>query len=108
MTPDNALRQASMTAAEYADNALDALTKALNIDTREKEWRKHLAPFASVWAAMVTAAATDFDTAVRCGAVEGYEPLRAALLPVCESLERIHETLGESVEVMREAVEQQS
>lgn len=70
MTPENAMRQAAMTAAEYADRTLDDLLKALDIQRDGKgEWREKVAPFAAVWAAMITASASDFDVAERHGAI---------------------------------------
>jgi hypothetical protein len=72
MTPDNALRQAHMTAHDYASNTVRDLCGILDIDQSEVGWQDQLAPFASVLASMVTAAAMDFDTAMRCGAVDGF------------------------------------
>ncbi len=42
----------------------------VSIDRRDPKWRDQLAPFAPVLAAMITAAATDFDTAMKCGVVD--------------------------------------
>jgi hypothetical protein len=72
MTPDNALRQAHNTAHDYTMHAVSDLCDILNIDRKKEGWREQLAPFATVLAAMVTAVAMDFDTAVGNGAVDGY------------------------------------
>ncbi len=74
MPAGNALRQASMTSHDYAMKALDDLVDMLGIDKKKATWRAQLAPFAPVWAAMIAAAAQDFDTAVRGGIVEGAGP----------------------------------
>ena len=69
MTPETAMRQAWKTAAEYADNTLEQLCLALNIDRRKDpaDWRVELAPFACVWAAMIASATEDFRIAVENG-----------------------------------------
>jgi hypothetical protein len=64
-TPDNALHQAHAAAATYMEHGLRDLCAALDIDRGLKGWQEKLAPFAPVLAAMVTAAATDFETAMR-------------------------------------------
>lgn len=74
LSADNALRQANMTAAEYADHAIENLCKALGIDMTAADWRQQLAPFASVLAAMITAAAADYDTAMRGGVISSASP----------------------------------
>ena len=60
------MRQASMTVHDYALNALRDLCDALDIDRDNPRSRKQLAPFAGVLAAMVTAAAADLGTSMRC------------------------------------------
>jgi hypothetical protein len=70
MTPDNALRQASMTVHDYTMRAVTDLCDLLGIERHEKDWHLELAPFAPVLAAMITAAATDYDTAIRAGVVD--------------------------------------
>src|SRR5262249_40016336 len=69
-----ALRQAHMTAHDYASCAVTNLCQILNIEIGSPKWREQLAPFACVLAAMVTAAAADFDTSSRVGVVEGVGP----------------------------------
>ena len=76
MKPSDAMKQAPMTASEYARDSLEQLCLMLGIDRREKDWQAKLAPFAPVWAAMVRAAASDFETAVSSGAVDGFGPAR--------------------------------
>lgn len=65
----NAVHQATLTVDDYAKFTLKTLCGLLDIDPDEKDFRKELAPFAGVWAAMITAAAQDFDTAVKSGHV---------------------------------------
>lgn len=74
MKPDEAMKQASKTATEYARDSLEQLCQMLGIDRREKEWQTKLTPFAGVWAAMIAAASADFHTAVSGGVVEGSGP----------------------------------
>ncbi len=69
MTGD-AMKQAWMTASDYALHTLDGLCRALDVDQKQNGWQEKLAPFAPVWAAMIKAAAVDFQTAVTNGAVE--------------------------------------
>ena len=63
------------TSSEYAQTALDDLCRILGIKQTDG-WRENLAPFASVCAAMITAAASDFHTAVSSGVVETGAVLR--------------------------------
>ena len=76
MKQSDAMRQAPMTASEYARDSLEQLCRMLDIDRKKKGWQQKLAPFAPVWAAMVKAAAADFETAVSGGAVEGVGPAK--------------------------------
>jgi len=69
ISADEALRQASMTAHDYALCAQINLCKILELEQRDPKLRDKLAPFAVVWAAMIAAAAKDFDTAMREGVV---------------------------------------
>jgi len=73
MTPDNALRQANMTARDYAALARYDLLKMLHVDDDAtlEEVREILKDFAPVWAAMIAAASADFATACRSGVVDG-------------------------------------
>jgi hypothetical protein len=71
ISADEALRQASMTAHDYALCAHINLCKILDLEQRDPKLREKLAPFAVVWAAMIAAAAKDFDTAMREGVVAG-------------------------------------
>ena len=70
MTGDTAMRQAWMTAGDYASNTQDGLLAMLDIDRKTKGWQEKLAPFAPVWAAMIAAAASDFHTTSATGKVE--------------------------------------
>lgn len=49
MKPSDAMKQASMTASEYARDSLEHLCQMLGIDRRGREWQAMLAPFAGVW-----------------------------------------------------------
>jgi hypothetical protein len=69
MSVETAMRQAHKTAEVYARNAVDDLCEILDIDHKKSNWREQLAPFAPVLAAMINAAATDFDTAMRGGRI---------------------------------------
>jgi hypothetical protein len=55
-----------MTAHDYMNQAYYNLMEQLDIELNDKDKLKKLAPFASVWAAMIAAAAADFETAARC------------------------------------------
>jgi hypothetical protein len=57
--------QASMTSATYMRRAVTELCHTLDIDRDSPDWCNRLAPFAGVLAAMVAAAAADFDTGMR-------------------------------------------
>jgi hypothetical protein len=59
------MQQAPMTAAVYMRAAVAELCHTLDISRGKPGWRDQLAPFAGVLAAMVAAAAADFDTAIR-------------------------------------------
>jgi hypothetical protein len=74
MTPEGAMKQASMTSSEYAIQALDRLCQLLEVDRGKKGWQANLAPFAPVWASMIMAATEDFKTACATGAVAGFSP----------------------------------
>jgi len=65
LTAQEAMEQASMTSHDYAMKALYDLCDLLGVKRGSKDWQDRLAPFAPVWAAMITAAATDFDTWAR-------------------------------------------
>jgi hypothetical protein len=71
MSAETAVRQAHMTASDYATFAVRNLCDVLGIDRRANGWRTQLAPFAPVLAAMITAAAKDYDTAMKGGVIEG-------------------------------------
>jgi hypothetical protein len=71
ISADNALRQASMTAHDYTMRAVTDLCDLLGIDRQAIDWHTELIPFAPVLAAMITAAAAGYDTAVRAGVVDG-------------------------------------
>lgn len=70
MEAETAVRQAWKTASEYARCSRDELLLILNMDTNTPDWQAKLAPFASVWAAMIQASATDYDTAAKTGLIE--------------------------------------
>jgi hypothetical protein len=70
ISADSAIRQASMTVHDYTMRAVTDLCDLLGIDRQAIDWHTELIPFASVLAAMITAAAADYDTAVRAGVVE--------------------------------------
>ncbi len=65
------MRKAWKTATEYASSTLESLLGELRISKNDKAWRDELAPFAPVWAAMISAAARDYCTAVDGGVVDG-------------------------------------
>jgi len=67
-----------MTAHDYASHCLDDLMGLLDIERREVGWQEKVVPFAGVWAAMITASTKDFDTAMRCGVVDGVRGVREA------------------------------
>ena len=69
MEAKDAMEQGWMTANVYARRSIDELCHMLDIDCRKPDWRKQLAPFAGVWAAMITAAASDYTTAIEAGVV---------------------------------------
>jgi hypothetical protein len=71
MDADNAVRQAWKTTSEYARCSRDELLLMLNMDMQTPDWQAKLGPFACVWAAMIKAAAKDYDTAARTGVVDG-------------------------------------
>lgn len=71
MEAETAARQAWKTASEYARCSRDELLLMLNMDMQTPDWQAKLAPFACVWAAMIEAAAKDYDTAAKTGAVDG-------------------------------------
>jgi hypothetical protein len=64
-----ALYQAADTAHDYALRSLTAMLKLLEIDRHKAGWQDKLAPFAPVWAAMITAAAQDFATTNEAGVI---------------------------------------
>jgi hypothetical protein len=66
-----ALQQAQMTAHDYTHQAILDLCKFLDIKQSDLDWRKQLAPFAPVLAAMIAVAAQDYDTACHSGVVVG-------------------------------------
>lgn len=72
MNAETAMRQAHATAEEYARASLHALCKMLDISGDDAGLNAKIAPFVPVWVAMIQASVSDFDTAVRCGAVDGY------------------------------------
>jgi hypothetical protein len=65
ITPGELMDQASMTSNVYMRKATIELCHELDIDRRKPDWRAQLAPFAPVLAAMIAAAAADFDTGIR-------------------------------------------
>lgn len=69
MDPEMAMRQAWMTANDYALHTLDSLLDRLSIDQTQPGWQAQLALFAQVWAAMIAAAAQDFETAMSGGII---------------------------------------
>jgi hypothetical protein len=71
LSAENAMRQAHLTARDYAMWSVTDLCEILDIDQREPGWRTALAPFAPVLAGMITAAAMDYDTAAKGGVVNG-------------------------------------
>jgi hypothetical protein len=71
MSGETAMRQAHLTACEYAAYTLKGLCQELGINIGAHGWRDRLAPFAPVWAAMIRAAAQDYDTAARSGFIDG-------------------------------------
>jgi hypothetical protein len=74
LSADSALRQAHMTAHDYAAHAIGNLCELLSIDRRQPDWRKALEPWAPVPAAMIAAAASDFRTSTENGVIEGVGP----------------------------------
>jgi hypothetical protein len=68
----DAMRQATDTSNEYTRNTLTTLLDLLAIDPKASAAAKRdqLAPFACVWAAMIEAAARDYDSAVKSGVVD--------------------------------------
>lgn len=70
MTADELMKQASMTSHDYALKAMHDLSGLLGLDMKRlsnSELLEKLAPFAPVWAAMISAAAQDFDTSISNG-----------------------------------------
>lgn len=97
MTPDEAMRQAAMTAGDYAIDCTDKLCKILGINKSPDGWQQQLAPFAPVLAAMITAAAQDFETSQRHGWVEGS--------PAFEQKERAIQQGGDILDCLRSLVD---
>lgn len=62
--------QGHMTAGVWAAATGKILCKLLDIERGSPKWREQLAPFAGVWAAMITAAAADYATAIAAGVVD--------------------------------------
>lgn len=72
MNPNEAESQATDTAHAYAADAVASLVEILAIDPKGPEpLSVTLAPFASLLAAMVTAASVDYRLSVEIGKVEG-------------------------------------
>jgi hypothetical protein len=63
--------QAAKEPGGYVSQAIGDLCRSLEIDRNKAGWQARLEPFACVLAAMVTASAQDYDTAIRAGAVAG-------------------------------------
>lgn len=89
MTPTTAMRQASMTAEEYARDTLNTLAGMLQIDRKAPDWREQLAPFANVWAAMIAASSSDYEVAANNGAITGVGPLHGPATGVCPRAEEM-------------------
>lgn len=71
MTGDEGVKQAYMTANNYAEASLKHLAEMLDIDLGKPGFQEKLAPFAFVWGSMITAASRDFHTATIAGVVDG-------------------------------------
>jgi hypothetical protein len=96
MSAETAVRQAHMTASDYATFAVINLCEALDIDRRANGWRNQLAPFAPVLAAIIAASAKDYDTAMKRGAIEGFGRVNwdEVVNDIGERLEGLTEALG--------------
>lgn len=83
MNRDDAETQATDTAHAYAADAVASLVEILGIDPKGAEpLAVSLAPFASLLAAMVTAASADYQLVVKTGGVEGLVlPQASAAMP---------------------------
>jgi hypothetical protein len=105
MSPETALRQAHMTARDYAIHAVSDLCVILGIDRREAGWTEKLAPFAPVLAAMVKAAAMDFDTAAKADADERLrDTLERSLRGLAENVRLDHPLMGQTLDGIASAL----
>jgi hypothetical protein len=70
MTPEAAMKAATMTAHDYLINCTHDLCKTLDIDQEKAGWQERLAPFAPVLAAMIQLAMRDYEAFMRSDTVE--------------------------------------
>jgi len=64
---DNAVEAGAACAVHQAEVTLRPLLACLGVDRASPNWRAEIAPFAPVWAAMITAAATNAGTVAATG-----------------------------------------